>query len=113
MAEPVVAVRGESVREVDPEIATFSVTVSARDRDRQETLRRLAARVETLRGVLDRYDESIEKRETSGLYVRPETKRSGERISAYSGSGHPRLPLSDLSALGELELRPADHEPAA
>ena len=82
MAEPMVAVRGESVREVDPEIAVFSVTVAARDRDRQETLRRLAARVDALKGLLDGYAGSIEKRETSGLYVRPETKRSGERVSA-------------------------------
>jgi uncharacterized protein YggE len=113
MVEPVVAVRGESVREVDPEIATFSVTVSARDRDRQETLRRLAARVEALRGVLDRYADSIEKRETSGLYVRPETKRSGERISAYSGSVTTTVTVSDFTALGELMLRLADQDQTA
>jgi uncharacterized protein YggE len=110
MAEPVVAVRGESVREVDPEIATFSVTVSARDRDRQETLRRLAARVDALRGVLDRYAESIEKRETSGLYVRPEIKGSGERVSAYSGSVTTTVTVSDFTVLGELLLRLAGQD---
>ncbi|HTF08628.1 MAG TPA: SIMPL domain-containing protein, partial [Asanoa sp.] len=44
MADPVVAVRGEAVREVPPEIARFAVTVVARDKDRQATLRRLAER---------------------------------------------------------------------
>jgi uncharacterized protein YggE len=110
MAEPVVAVRGESVREVDPEIAVFSVTVAARDRDRQETLRRLAARADALKGVLEGYADAIEKRETSGLYVRPETKRSGERISAYSGSVTTTVTVSDFTALGEMMLRLADQD---
>ena len=35
---PVVAVRGEAIREVPPEIARFTVTVVARDKDRQATL---------------------------------------------------------------------------
>src|SRR6266545_1880936 len=108
MSEPVLAVRGEAVREVDPEIATFSVAVSARDRDRQTTLRRLTARVEAVRAVLDGYAEVIEKRETSGLYVHPETKRAGERISAYSGTVATSVTVADFTQLGELLLRLAD-----
>ena len=104
------AVRGESVREVDPEIATFSVTVSARDRDRQETLRRLTARLDAIRSVLDGYGDAIEKRETSGVFIRPETKRSGERISAYSGTVSTTVTVSDFGVLGELLLRLADQD---
>jgi uncharacterized protein YggE len=107
---PLLAVRGEAVREVDPEIGTFSVTVSARDRSREETLRRLTARVEGLRSVLDGYAPAIEKRETSRLYVRPETKRSGEKVSAYSGSVTTTVTVTDFGALGELMLRLADQD---
>jgi uncharacterized protein len=44
MTSPTVAVRGESTREVDPEIAEFSVTVQARDKDRATTLAHLCDR---------------------------------------------------------------------
>lgn len=107
---PLVSVRGESVREVDPEIATFSVTVSARDRNRQETLQRLAARVEALRDVLDGYAEAIEKRETSGMYVRPETKRSGEKVTGYAGSVTTTVTVTDFAVVGDLMLRLADQD---
>jgi uncharacterized protein len=110
MTEPVVAVRGESVREVDPEIATFTVTVTARDRNRQETLWRLASRVDRVRAVLDGYAEAIEKRATSGLFVRPETKKSGEKVSAYSGSVTTTVTVIDFAVLGELMLRLADQD---
>jgi uncharacterized protein YggE len=107
---PEVAVRGESVREVDPEIATFSVTVSARDRNRPAALQRLAARVDALRTVLDGYPDAIEKRETSTLYVRPETRRSGERVTGYSGSVTTTVTVGDFAVLGELLLRLADQD---
>ena len=67
MTEPVVAVRGEINREVPPEIATVSVTVAARDRDRQAALARLAERSAALGTLLDGYAEAIERRETSGV----------------------------------------------
>jgi uncharacterized protein YggE len=108
MAE--VAVRGEAVREVDPEIARFSVTVAARDRNRQEALHRLAARVEAVRVALDRYPEAVEKRETSGLYVRPDSKRSGEKVSGYSGAVTTTVTVSDFAVLGELMLGLADQD---
>jgi hypothetical protein len=106
----VVAVRGESVREVDPEIATFSVTVSARDRSRADALNRLAARVEAVRTLLDGYAETVEKRETSALYVRPENKRSGEKVSGYSGSVITTVTVCDFTVVGELMLRLADQD---
>src|SRR5262249_48719748 len=95
---------------VDPEIATFIVMVSACDRDRQEALRRLASRVDDLRAVLDGYAGAIEKRETSGLYVHPENKRSGEKVTGYSGSVTTTVTVTDFSALGELMLRLADRD---
>jgi uncharacterized protein YggE len=108
MTEPIVAVRGELTREVAPEIATVSVTVAARDRDRQTTLARLAERSAALSRQLDGYAEAIEKRETSGLYVYPETKGAGERVVGYRGSVTTQLTVVDFAVLGELILRIAD-----
>jgi uncharacterized protein YggE len=113
MTQPVVAVRGEAWREVEPEIASFAVTVTARDRDRQETLRRLASRVDSVRAVLDGYRDGIEKRETSGMHVYPETRGSGERVVAYSGSVTTTVTVSDFTVLGDLMLRLVNKEQAA
>jgi uncharacterized protein len=103
-----VAVRGEAWREVEPEIASFAVTVTARDRDRQEALRRLASGVDSVRAVLDGYRDGIEKRETSGMYVYPQTKGSGERVVAYRGSVTTTVTVSDFAVLGDLMLRLGD-----
>jgi hypothetical protein len=103
--EPMVVVRGEAVREVPPELAVLSVTVSARDRDRQTTLTRLTERAAEMRSHLDDYPEAIERRETGGVQIYPELKRGGERVSAYVGSVTTTLTVTDFSALGELLLR--------
>jgi uncharacterized protein YggE len=107
---PTVAVRGSITRQVEPELAQLIVTVAARGRDRQETLARLAARAEALRGLLDEYAEAIERRETSGLYVHPEGKGSGERIKAYAGSVTTTVTFHDFSRLGEVALTLADQD---
>ncbi|MEU4379490.1 SIMPL domain-containing protein [Micromonospora echinofusca] len=107
---PVVAVRGEAYREVAPEIARFSVTARARDRDREATLTRLAERAAAVRVLLDGEGTGIDRRETGELRVRPETRRSGERVVAYSGSVTTTVTVSDFTALGELMLRLADQD---
>ncbi|GAA1840149.1 SIMPL domain-containing protein [Asanoa iriomotensis] len=108
MADPVVAVRGEAVREVPPEIARFAVTVTARDKDRPTALRRLSERAEQTRAVIDSY--SVERRESGNLQVFPEHKRSGEKVAAYVGSVTTTVTLADFATLGELMLRLADQE---
>jgi uncharacterized protein len=105
MTSPTVAVRGESTREVDPEIAEFSVTVQARDKDRATTLAHLSERVAAIRAVLDGYAAAIEKRETSRLSVYAQTKGSGERISAYVGTATTQVTVTDLDVIGEMMLR--------
>lgn len=107
---PVVAVRGESFREVPPELARFSVTVRARDRDRRAVLSRLAARAEAVRNLIDGYGTAIDRRETGALYVRPELKRSGERVTGYDGRVTTTVTVVDFTILGELMLRLADQE---
>jgi uncharacterized protein len=109
---PVVAVRGEAVHEVPPELARFSVTVAARDRDRPATLARLAERVAAARALIDGYGTAIERRETGGLQVYPELKRSGEAVVAYHGTAITTITVTDFTVLGELMLRLADQDQA-
>ena len=100
-----VVVRGEALREVPPEQAVFSVTVSARDKDRQTTLTRLTERSAELRSTLDDYPDAIERRETGGVQIYPELKRGGEKVTSYSGSVTTTVTVTDFTALGDLLLR--------
>jgi uncharacterized protein YggE len=108
--QPVVVVRGEAFREVPPELAVFSVTVSARDKDRTTALTRLAARAAQLRQLLDGYPDAITKRETGGVQIHPELKRGGEHVTAYTGSVSTTVSVTDFDVLGTLLLRLAGHE---
>ncbi|MFY1689990.1 SIMPL domain-containing protein [Plantactinospora sp. WMMB782] len=108
--QPFVLVRGEVVREVPPEIARFSVTVAARDRNRPAALARLAERSEAVRTLVDGYGDAIERRETGNLWVRPELKRSGEKVTGYAGSATTTVTVTDFGVLGELMLRLADQD---
>ncbi|WBB79328.1 SIMPL domain-containing protein [Micromonospora sp. WMMD882] len=110
---PVVTVRGEAYREVAPELARFAVTAMARDRDREATLTRLAERSAAIRVLLDGYGPAVDRRETGDLRVRPESKRSGERVVAYHGSVTTTVTVTDFTVLGELMLRLADQDQVA
>jgi uncharacterized protein YggE len=111
--QPMVAVRGEAVREVPPELALFSVTVTARDKDRQSALTRLAERAASIRALLDAAGDVVERRETGGVHLRPELRRTGERVIAYTGSVTTTVTVTDFTALGELMLRLADQDQTA
>ncbi|UWZ34106.1 SIMPL domain-containing protein [Dactylosporangium roseum] len=105
-----VVVRGEAVRDVEPELAEFTVIVAARDKDRQAALARLRERADALRQFLDRYAEAIERRESGGLHVHPENARRGEKVTAYAGSVSTTVTVNDLTVLGELMLSIADQD---
>lgn len=105
---PVVVVRGEVAREVPPDLAVFAVTVAARDRDRTATLSRLAERSAALRTRLAGYGAAVHRQETGGVQVRPELRRSGERVSGYAASVTTTVTVTDFTVLGELMLRLAD-----
>jgi uncharacterized protein YggE len=107
--QPMVVAHGEAVREVPPELAVFSVTAAARDKDRETTLTRLTERAAEVRTALDDYPDAIARRETGGVQVHPELKR-GERVSAYSGSVTTTVTVTDFSVLGELMLRLANQD---
>ena len=84
--------------------------MAARDRDRQAALSRLAERSAALGTLLDGYGDAIERRETSGVHVYPETKGAGERIVGYRGSVTLQVTVTDFAVLGELMLRVADQD---
>ncbi|MEH1168046.1 SIMPL domain-containing protein [Micromonospora sp. CPCC 205539] len=110
MDGPVVQVRGEAYREVPPELARFAVTVTARDRDREATLTQLAERAAAVRVLLDGSEPAVARRETGDLRVRPQTKRSGERVVGWLGSVTTTVTVTDFTALGELMLRLAEQD---
>ncbi|MEU4559758.1 SIMPL domain-containing protein [Actinoplanes sp. NPDC023936] len=107
---PVVVARGEAVREVPPEIAAVHVRTAAKGRDREAVLDRLAERSAAIAAVLDGFAAAIERRETTGLHVHPQTKRRGEEVAAYHGSIGTQVLVTDFTVLGDLMLRLAAEE---
>jgi uncharacterized protein YggE len=106
----IVTVHGEARREVPPEQAVFSVTVSARDRDKPSVVARLTERSADVGRILDRHGPAIERRETAGLHVYQEYRRRGERSAIHSGSLTTTVTVADFDPLGELLAQLASSE---
>ncbi|MEU4618909.1 SIMPL domain-containing protein [Actinoplanes sp. NPDC023801] len=102
MDKTIVTVHGEARREVPPEQAVFSVTVSAKDRDKPSVVTRLTQRAAEVSEILDRYGPAVERRETAGLHVYQEYRRRGERSAMHSGSLTTTVTVADFDPLGEL-----------
>ncbi|MCO8272316.1 SIMPL domain-containing protein [Actinoplanes sp. TRM 88003] len=111
--QPTIVVRGEAFREVPPEQAVLSVTLSARDRDRETVVSRLLERSTELHALLAEAGDAIERRETGGVRVFPELKRGSERVVAYTGNVATTVTVTDFEPLGQLLLRLAALEHAA
>ncbi|MFJ6698574.1 SIMPL domain-containing protein [Streptomyces sp. NPDC091272] len=109
---PRVAVRGEARLEVDPEIASISITVSARGTDRRTALEDLTRRNTAVLDLVKTYGEAVEKLETGAFSINPELTRKGraEHIRAYHGRVNLTAELTDFTALGELTSRLSDLE---
>lgn len=99
MAEPMIVVRGEALREVPPEQAVLTVTVSERGRDREAVMARLVELSTELRALVDSFGDAIERRETGSIRVYADLKRSG---ATYHGSVDTTLTVTDFPALGEM-----------
>ncbi|MEU8664237.1 SIMPL domain-containing protein [Actinoplanes philippinensis] len=110
MDRTIVTVHGEARREVPPEQAVVSVTVSARDRDKPTVVARLTERSAEVGAILDRYGAAIERRETDGLHVYEEYRRRSDRSPTYSGSLTTTVTVSDFDPLGELLAQLASGE---
>jgi uncharacterized protein len=111
-AEPVVAVRGEGLLEVDPEIAVLRLTVTAKDVDQQKTLRHLDERAGNADKVLSEFGTAVAKVETSGLRVGPQFKlnKGQEKIHGFSGVVRYTVTVVDFDRLGEIMARLAELE---
>jgi uncharacterized protein len=93
----VVTVAGEASREVPPELAVFSVVVSAAGKDRADLLARLTRQATAVGAMLDRFGPAVERRETAGVEVYPEVKKK-----LYRGSVATTVTVTDFEALGGL-----------
>ncbi|GGN17274.1 hypothetical protein FHR83_005002 [Actinoplanes campanulatus] len=102
MEKTIVTVHGEARREVPPEQAVFTVTVSAVDRDKAALVARINQRATEASALLDRYAQAVERRETTGLQMHPEYNRRGRRAEAYQGSIATTVTVTDFEPLGEL-----------
>ncbi|HZQ84542.1 MAG TPA: SIMPL domain-containing protein [Acidimicrobiales bacterium] len=83
--EPIVAVRGEAVLEVEPEIARVGVTVTARDADRAKAMHLLNERVAAIDEIVAGFGDAIEDRVTTGVRVSP-SSRTASRASGSSAT---------------------------
>jgi uncharacterized protein len=113
MAEhPMLAVRGEAVLEVDPEIARIEVSVAAVDRDRAKALKLLNERAVAVDKVLAGFPDAIEKTESSGIRVSPQLTGRGLRDQAprYHGAVYQTITVTGFDRLGELLAQLADQE---
>ncbi|MFG2145943.1 SIMPL domain-containing protein [Streptomyces sp. NPDC048696] len=104
---PRIAVRGEAVLDVDPEIARLGVTVIARGTDRRSALEDLTRRNAAVLDLVKSYGDAVEQLETGSFSVSPELGRHGrgERVRAYQGQVRLTAELGDFTALGELASR--------
>jgi uncharacterized protein len=109
---PVLAVRGEAVVEVDPEIARIEVSVAAVDSDQAKTLRLLSERVAAVDKVLASFADAIEKTETRGFRVSPQLagRATPSQAPAYHGAVHHAIIVSGFERLGELMARLAERD---
>jgi uncharacterized protein len=108
--QPMLAVQGEAVLEVDPEIARIDVSVAAAEHDRAKTLQLLNDRAVAVDKVLASFPDVVEKTETSGVRVSPQLRgRVGrDRISGYHGAVYYAITVTGFDRLGELMAQLAD-----
>ena len=97
---PTVAVRGEALLLVDPEIADLAVTVRVRARDRQTALERCRRMQEQVTAVVQRAGDAVESAETAAVTVYLEHSHTGP--GAPVASQHTRIRVAALDAVGEL-----------
>ena len=109
---PLLSVRGETVLEVDPEVARLSVTIAARDADRAKAMRLLNERGASIDGVLGAFRDMIERTETTAVRVSPQLKsrKPQERISGYVATVSYTITVGGFARLGELIAQLANQD---
>jgi uncharacterized protein YggE len=112
MSDVLVAVRGEAVLDVDPEIATVIVTVESQDKDRARALAALDSRHRGLLAVLEGYRAAIETVDSGGVHAQPQFKdeRTRGKITGHLAMRSVTVQVTEFSVLGELLGRVAADE---
>lgn len=110
--EPIVAVRGEAVLEVEPEIARLGVSVTARDADRAKAMHLLNERAAAIDEIVASFGDAIEDSATTGVRVSPQLKngKPRERVVGYVAVVSMTLTVRDFARLGELLAQVASQD---
>ncbi|HET9648124.1 MAG TPA: SIMPL domain-containing protein [Microlunatus sp.] len=105
MNAPIVTVRGEATREVDPDLATLTATVHASGPSSEAVNGRLARGSATLAEVAARFDDALERSGGSRMTVHPVfDRRHATKITGYRGSFSNQLVVRDFAVLSDLVL---------
>jgi uncharacterized protein YggE len=98
---PQVAVRGEAVLVVDPEVADLSVSVRVRARDRETALEGCRDRQEQVTAAIRAAGDAVESAETSAVAVHLEYHHSGGTGQPVA-SQHTQVRIGALDVVGRL-----------
>jgi uncharacterized protein YggE len=110
--QPLIAVRGEIVLEVEPEIARLEVSTVARDADRARAMQLLDDRNATVDKILASFPDVIDRVENSGLRVSPQLSNSKapSQVEAYRGVVRQTIAVTGFDRIGELMTQLAGQE---
>jgi hypothetical protein len=110
--QPVIAVRGEIVLVVEPEIARLELSTVARDTDRARAMQLLEDRAAAVDKILASFPDAIERTETPGLRVSPEltSSPSPSPVTGYLGVVRQTIAVTGFDRIGELMAQLAGEE---
>jgi uncharacterized protein len=110
--QPLIAVRGETVLKVLPEIARLEVSVVSRGADRVTALHVLQERAALVAKVLAGYPDAIATMDSSGLRVSPQlsNRRPPERVAGFVGIMRQSVAVTEFDRVGDLMAELAGQE---
>ncbi len=110
--QPLIAVRGEIVLEVEPEIARLEVSIVARDTERTRAMQLLEDRADTVDKILASFPDVIDRIETSGLRVSPQLSNAKppSHVAGYLGLVRQTIAVTGFDRIGELMSQLAGQE---
>jgi uncharacterized protein YggE len=105
---PIVTVRGESQKDVPPDLASLSVAANASAGSADKVREELAAASGQVAALLRRFADAIDRSTGGSLNVYPVySARSGTRITGYRGSYELTVVMKDLGVLSDFVLAAA------
>jgi|ERR1022692_1038178 uncharacterized protein YggE len=110
--QPLIAVRGEIVLEVEPEIARLEVSTLARDAERARAMQLLDDRAGTVDKILAGFPDVIERIESSGLRVSPQlsNQKMPSQVAGYLGVVRQTVAVTGFDRIGDLMAQLAGRE---